>query len=104
MEWYEEFPFYFPSTASHPLESPLIVSPALTLVCSLPRVEDLDIQGTWDDDEHATSKSPTLPPLIKTLVFSLAGGTEHPARQLLDLLNGIRLQKLSGTRYYEKEL
>ena len=74
---------YFPSNASHPLESPPVVSPVLTLICSLPCVEDLDIQGTWEDDDdngNLTSEPPTLLPLIKTLVFSLPGGTERSAR------------------------
>ena len=92
VEWYEDFSFYLPSTTFHPLESPFAVSSVLTLICSLPRVEDLDIQGTWedddddDDDENATSEPPTLPSLIKSLVFSPAGGTERSAHQLLDLL------------------
>ena len=47
---------------------------------------------------------PTLPPLIKSLLFSPAGGTERSAHQLLDLLNGICLRKFSSTWYYEKEL
>ena len=112
VEWYEDFSFYLPSTTFHPLESPFAVSSVLTLICSLPRVEDLDIQGTWedddddddDDDENATSEPPTLPPLIKSLLFSPAGGTERSAHQLLDLLNGICLRKFSSTWYYEKEL
>lgn len=82
-------------------------SQVLALVCSLPRLEDLELRGKGmdnDADDHTIFQPSTSPPLTGILALSLTGGVEQTVRQLLDLPNGIRLQGLKCTLYSEQDL
>ena len=82
-------------------------SQVLALVCSLPRLEDLELRGKGmdnDADDHTIFQPSTSPPLTGSLTISLTEGVEHTARRLLGLPNGIRLRKLKCTLYSEEDL
>ena len=75
------------------------------LLCSLPLLEDLSVVGRGirnKDDDSATFRYPTSPPLTGALSLCLDWGMEPVTRRLLALPNGLHFWEL-GLRWHHKD-
>ncbi|KAF9778127.1 hypothetical protein BJ322DRAFT_1114377 [Thelephora terrestris] len=75
------------------------------LICSLPLLDDLDIEVYWTgNDDGPVFKLRASPPLTGSLSVSLVEGIEYFARGLPALPNGFHFRKVVCTWDFEEDL